>query len=117
MKSKIHLHHMRFYAYHGVLPQEQKVGNWFWVDLSLEVDLSGAALSDDLQDTLNYAEVYDLVAEEMTIPSRLLEHVAGRIIRRLQQQFPLIQGIRIELGKEYPPFKQQADGVSIIMEC
>ncbi len=108
---------MRFYAYHGVLPQEQKVGNWFWVDLSLKVDLSRAALSDDLQDTLNYAEVYDLVAEEMTIPSQLLEHVAGRIIRRLQQQFSLIQGIRIELGKEYPPFKQHAEGVSIIMEC
>ena len=58
MTSKISLNAMRFYAYHGVLPQEKKVGNWFSVDLELSVDLSRAALSDQLQDTLNYAEVY-----------------------------------------------------------
>lgn len=80
---------MRFYAYHGVLPQEQAVGNWFVVDLALKVDVTPATRSDQLSDTLNYAEIYALVEKEMRQPSALLEHAAGRIIRRLGERAPL----------------------------
>lgn len=112
MTSKISLNAMRFYAYHGVLPQEKKVGNWFSVDLELSVDLSRAALSDQLQDTLNYAEVYAAVEEEMAIPSELLEHAAGRILRRIRGQFPQVEGIMVRLTKEYPPSKGKWEGLA-----
>ena len=114
MTSKISLNAMRFYAYHGVLPQEKKVGNWFSVDLELSVDLSRAALSDQLQDTLNY-EVYAAVEEEMAIPSELLEHAAGRILRHIRGQFPQVEGIMVRLTKEYPPFKGQVGGASVTL--
>ena len=114
MTSKISLNAMRFYAYHGVLPQEKKVGNWFSVDLELSVDLARPALSDQLQDTLNYAAV----EEEMAIPSELLEHAAGRILRRIRGQFPQVEGIMVRLTKEYPPFKGQVGGASVsLSDC
>lgn len=115
MTSKISLNAMRFYAYHGVLQQEKRVGNWFTVDLELQVDVTQAALSDQLQDTLNYAEVYAAVEEEMATFSELLEHTAGRILRRIRQQFPQVQGIEVRLTKEYPPFKGQVGGASVTL--
>lgn len=106
---------MRFYAYHGVLPQEQAVGNWFVVDLALKVDVTPATRSDQLSDTLNYAEIYALVEKEMRQPSALLEHAAGRIIRRLGEQFPQIEAAEVALTKERPPFKGQVAGATIIL--
>ncbi|MDL2243454.1 dihydroneopterin aldolase [Bacteroidales bacterium OttesenSCG-928-J19] len=99
----IELKGMCFFAYHGVLEQERLVGNHYTVDLKLYLDLSQAMLSDDLTDTINYAEVHASVQEEMNTPSRLIEHVAGRIIRRLHQDFPCITRIDLRLAKKNPP--------------
>lgn len=73
MTTKIELRRMTFYAYHGVAPQETRVGNTFIVDLILTAPLENAVWSDDLSDTINYATVYETVKAEMAIPSRLLE--------------------------------------------
>lgn len=100
----IELKEMTFHAYHGVIEQEKKVGNTFTIDLKMEFDFQAAQLSDDLNDTINYASVYEIVKQEMKIPSRLIEHAAGRIIRRLQNEFPLIEKIEIRLAKKNPPF-------------
>ena len=81
MTTKIELRRMTFYAYHGVAPQETRVGNTFIVDLILTAPLENAVWSDDLSDTINYATVYETVKAEMAIPSRLLEHAAGRILK------------------------------------
>ena len=83
MTTKIELKAMRFYAYHGVAEQERQVGNTFLVDLTLTAPLQRAVESDNLEDTINYAEVYETVREEMRIPSRVLEHVAGRILNKI----------------------------------
>ena len=72
MTTKIELRRMTFYAYHGVAPQETRVGNTFIVDLILTAPLENAVWSDDLSDTINYATVYETVKAEMAIPSRLL---------------------------------------------
>lgn len=71
MTTKIELRRMTFYAYHGVAPQETRVGNTFIVDLILTAPLENAVWSDDLSDTINYATVYETVKAEMAIPSRL----------------------------------------------
>lgn len=116
MTSKIELKEMRFYAYHGVAPQETVVGNTFIVDLLLTAPLEQAVRSDNLNDTINYAEVYELVKEEMSLPSRLLEHVAGRILGALKRRFPLLEAARISVSKLNPPFGGEVRSAAVILE-
>jgi dihydroneopterin aldolase len=81
--STIFLQNLVFYAYHGVAPQETAVGNTFIINLSLKGDFRQAMQSDCVDDTVSYADVFLAVKEEMSIPSKLLEHVCGRIVQRL----------------------------------
>ena len=102
---------LRFYAYHGVMPREQKVGQLFEVDLCLEV--SGYDGSDSLESTVNYAEVINVVKEEMEIPSKLIEHVCWRICRRLPVEFPAITGGTVRLSKLHPPVEAELSSASV----
>lgn len=113
MSSKIYLRNVRFHAFHGVLPQEGIVGNDYLVNLVLDYDFSSALKIDDLQGTLNYAEVYQKVREEMTVPSKLLEHVAGRIAHRLFSDFPEIQKLQLSITKVNPPMGADSDGAGV----
>lgn len=113
MSSKIYLRNVRFHAFHGVLPQERIVGNDYLVNLVLDYDFSSAMKTDDLQGTLNYAEVYQKVREEMAVPSKLLEHVAGRIAHRLFSDFPEIQKLQLSITKENPPMGADSDGAVV----
>ncbi|SEG07385.1 dihydroneopterin aldolase [Parabacteroides chinchillae] len=116
MVSQIELKDMKFYAYHGVSPQETKVGNTFVVNLILTAPLEKAVISDDLHDTINYAEIFGAVKQEMDIPSKLLEHVAGRIMNALKVKFPQLQEIRLKLSKLNPPFGGNLHSASIILK-
>lgn len=113
MSSKIYLRNVRFHAFHGVLPQEEIVGNDYLVNLVLDYDFSSAMKTDDLQGTLNYAEVYQKVREEMAVPSKLLEHVAGRIAHRLFSDFPEIQKLQLSITKVNPPMGADSDGAGV----
>ena len=113
MSSKIYLRNVRFHAFHGVLPQEGIVGNDYLVNLVLDYDFSSAMKTDDLQGTLNYAEVYQKVREEMAVPSKLLEHVAGRIAHRLFSDFPEIQKLQLSITKVNPPMEADSDGAGV----
>lgn len=113
MSSKIYLMNVRFHAFHGVLPQEGIVGNDYLVNLVLDYDFSSAMKTDDLQGTLNYAEVYQKVREEMAVPSKLLEHVAGRIAHRLFSDFPEIQKLQLSITKVNPPMGADSDGAGV----
>ena len=113
MSSKIYLRNVRFHAFHGVLPLEGIVGNDYLVNLVLDYDFSSAMKTDDLQGTLNYAEVYQNVREEMAVPSKLLEHVAGRIAHRLFSDFPEIQKLQLSITKVNPPMGADSDGAGV----
>lgn len=113
MSSKIYLRNVRFRAFHGVLPQEGIVGNDYLVNLVLDYDFSSAMKTDDLQGTLNYAEVYQKVREEMAVSSKLLEHVAGRIVHRLFSDFPEIQKLQLSITKVNPPMGADSDGAGV----
>lgn len=113
MSSKIYLRNVRFHAFHGVLPQEGIVGNDYLVNLVLDYDFSSAMKTDDLQGTLNYAEVYQKVREEMAVPSKLLEHVAGRIAHRLFSDFPEIQKLQLSITKVNPPMGADSNGAGV----
>ena len=118
MTSYILLENIRFFAYHGVAPQETTVGNEFVVSLRLKTDIARAMESDDVADTVNYAEIHQAVKEEMDIHSKLLEHVAGRIVRRLFNDFPTIERIDLKLSKRNPPMGADIEtaGVEVHIE-
>ena len=99
----IELEEMRFWAYHGCLESERRNGNLFLVDFRGELDMRKAAESDNLEDTVNYGLVYDLVKEEMSMPSDLLENVAGRIVRRIAEKFPEFVRFSVRVSKRRPP--------------
>ena len=99
----IELEGMEFKAYHGCLEQEKIRGNVFIVDFKGSLDLSAAAESDNLNDTLNYGEIYEIVAEEMSIPSELLENVAGRIMKAIEERFPHLVEFSVRVSKKRPP--------------
>ena len=99
----IELEGMEFHAFHGVLEHEKLEGNLFIVDFKGEVDMSKAAESDQLEDTLNYALIYDAVAKEMATPSELLEHVAGRIVKAIATDCPQLESFSIKVSKRRPP--------------
>lgn len=106
---------MNFYAYHGVMPQEAKVGNRFVVTLTLTASLEKAVASDELEDTINYAEVYAVVKEQMEIPSKLIEHAAGRILYALKERFPQLAAVELKLSKLNPPFGGDIYSASILL--
>ena len=106
--GRIELEGMEFKAYHGCLEQEKIRGNSFTVDFRGELDLSAAAESDNLNDTLNYADIYEIIADEMSIPSELLENVAGRIVKAIEKRFPELSSFSVRVSKKKPP----VDGVA-----
>lgn len=111
--SSIFLRSLRFHAFHGVMEQERTVGNDYLVDVRIGCQLAKAMESDDVNDTVNYAEVYGVIREEMRQPSRLLENVVGRIGRRLLDEFPMIETLDLKLTKVNPPMGADCDGAGV----
>ena len=108
---------MEFYAYHGCLPEEQVIGNHFTVDITMDIDMEQASASDDLNDTLNYAEVYSMVKQQMAIRSHLLEHVSARILGRLFECFPQLNRAEVCVTKLNPPVGGQTKSVSVSQQA
>lgn len=114
MKASIFVEGLRIKAFHGMSPQERKIGNMFEVSVALDYPPAvRAAKSDSLQDTINYAEIVNLIKAEMSIPSDLIENVAGRIHRSLTEAFPAITGGWIKISKIAPPIAAELDSVSV----
>jgi len=115
MKTSIKLSDIRFFAYHGILEQERKAGNNYVVNIHLNADLSLACESDNVEDTINYALVYDIVEKEMKKPSNLLEHVAMRIFKSIKSTFPQILSIEVRLAKSNPPVRGEIKCAEVII--
>ena len=103
--ARIELRGLTFFAYHGVLPEERQEGNTFVVDLTLEADITRAVCTDELSDTINYAEAYEVARREMSVSSLLLEHVCGRIASALLDAFSALQRVRVCVTKKNPPIE------------
>ncbi|MBR0180913.1 MAG: dihydroneopterin aldolase [Prevotella sp.] len=113
-ESYICLHELRFYAFHGVMPQERKVGGEFLVNVKVGYPLEQAMRSDDVADTLNYAELYELVKKEMMQPSNLLEHVMGRIAEAIEKAFPKVTSVEVIIKKVNPPMGSDSKGAEVV---
>ena len=115
MESYIELKEIRIHAYHGVDKQERIVGNDYLVRVKVKYDISAAAKSDSVSDTINYAEIYDVVKCEMSIPSNLLENVVYRIMNALKSNFPKIEGGEVEIVKIKPPITGDVTGATVFI--
>ncbi len=115
MKTYIVLENLVIYAYHGVMPQENLVGNEYIINIKIKVDLSESCSSDSLGDTISYADICDLIKQEMKNISKLIEHAAKRIIDRLKREYPHIEAIELKLSKRNPPMGAQIDYASVIL--
>ena len=114
--STIFVNDIQLHAYHGVMPQEQLTGNDYLVSVSAQYPIDKAITTDDVQHTLNYAMVYDIVKEEMDISSKLVEHVAGRIAQHLMKQFADISAVKVRITKLNPPMGAQCAGAGVEVE-
>lgn len=115
MTSSIFIRNIRLYAYHGVLPQERRVGGWYLLSARVHYNIYKATESDNVADTLNYAELCQLLRNEMAIPSQLLEHVAGRMARAVLSCYTEAEAVDIELTKENPPMGINCDGAGVTL--
>lgn len=118
IQTSIQLHNLEFYAYHGLLPQERVVGGHYRVDVELSLTPPLRALTEDvIDDTVNYAEVYALIRQQMKQPVNLLEHLAHRITQGLYAQFPQIQAVKLSVTKVTPPISGIAcEGASFCLQ-
>lgn len=107
------LKNLRFHARHGVLPQERATGGEFVVNIRAKYPLEKAVESDDVADTLNYAEMFEIINKEMQTPSCLLEHVAGRIGQSILEKMPMIETLDVTLEKINPPMGADAESASV----
>ena len=110
----IRLHNAVFYAYHGVLLDEQNLGGKFEVDVDLYCDLSQGARSDHLDDTVNYERVYDcihtLVLEKKHL---LLESLASAVGRGILKSFSRVHSVTVKVRKPSAPVKGVIDYVEV----
>lgn len=100
--AEIKLAGMSFYAHHGYYVHEQKRGNNYVVDVSVEVDVDEAAVTDDLHHTVNYEVIYRICSEVMEHPCKLIETVAYRIAHEIKNTFPSLQNIKVVIQKMKP---------------
>lgn len=112
----IKLQNIRTFSFHGCLIEESKIGSDYSVDLEIKTDMRKSAESDDLHDTVDYVHLNKIVVEEMAIRSKLLEHVAHRIIKRIFDEIPAVSRAIVSVSKLNPPIGGDVEAVTVVME-
>ncbi|SFS42577.1 dihydroneopterin aldolase [Zhouia amylolytica] len=111
----IRVTNIQVYAYHGCLVEEGKIGSDYRVDVEVKANLQPSAVSDALEDTVDYVHVNRIVKEEMAIRSKLLEHVAKRIIDRIFDEIAIANETTVQVSKINPPIGGNVEMVTIEM--
>jgi len=112
--SIIRLQNAVFYAYHGVLSDEQNLGGKFQVDVELHCDLSRGAKSDSLKDTVDYERVYDCI-REIVVGRKffLLERLGSEITKGILDHFPRVERVVVRVRKPGAAVKGVIDHVEV----
>ncbi|EAL09235.1 dihydroneopterin aldolase [Listeria monocytogenes serotype 4b str. H7858] len=106
-----------FYGYHGVLAEETKLGQTFRVSLILGLSTKKAGISDSVDDTVSYAEVYETVKEIVEgTPFKLIEALAEKIATEVLTGYPLLEEVTVKLIKPNPPIPGHYDSVAVEIE-
>jgi len=111
--GKIKVENIRLYAYHGCLIEESKIGSHYRVDIEVNADLRKSSKSDALKDTVDYVFLNDVIKEEMSVPSKLLETVAKRILNRVFEEHSMVKKVSVSISKLNPPIGGDVEAVTI----
>ena len=114
--QKITINNARFYAYHGCMEEEAKIGGEYYINVEVKAKVDDSFATDDLSKTVDYVMVYDILKEEMAIRSKLIEKVAHRIMTRLEKELPIAKSCLIEIIKISPPIGGNVKSVSFFYE-
>ncbi len=110
----IRVKNLRFYGRHGILPEENTLGQHFLVSLALEIDLQPAGTSDDLERGIDYRKVIEIAKGVVEgTPVKLLETVAEKIAERTLEDCPQVTAVTVELGKANPPIDVDCSGIFV----
>ena len=113
---KIHVEGIRLFAYHGCLDAEGLIGSNYVVDVLMDTDFSEAAKSDELDKTVDYVVVYEIVKKQMAVRSKLIEQVAQRIVDELKERFgDSLKRTEVKVTKINPPMNGEVEKVSVII--
>jgi 7,8-dihydroneopterin aldolase/epimerase/oxygenase len=116
MSDRIFIRGLALHAYHGVMAHEAKVGQTFTIDLDLEIDLSAAARSDKVLDTVSYDKVVDCTSEAFCAKRfRLIEAAAGQVADALLAGFPRVRSVRVTIHKPHAPIAATFDDVGVTL--
>lgn len=111
----IRVTNIQVYAYHGCLVEEGKIGSDYRVDVAVKANLQKSAQSDQLKDTVDYVHINKIVKEEMSQRSKLLEHVARRILDRIFSEIDISEEATVEVSKINPPIGGNVEMVTVEM--
>ncbi len=100
--ATIAIEEIRVHAYHGVYPIEKREGHTFQVDIYLFTDIYQATQTDELEDTVDYKQVYDLIISIVKEPVKLLEHLADKICQEILKTYPTVDKVNIRVSKFHP---------------
>jgi dihydroneopterin aldolase len=116
MSDRIFIRGLALHAYHGVMAHEAKVGQTFTLDLDLEIDLSAAARSDKVVDTVSYDKVVDCASDAFGGQRfRLIEAAAGRVADAVLADFPRVRSVRVTIHKPHAPIAATFDDVGVTL--
>lgn len=110
---KIEIKNIEIYAHHGVLPEENTIGTTYLVDVAVWADVEKAAKTDEVENTISYADLNHIILAEMKIQAKLLEHLCHRITHKIHQQFSSIQKIKLTIKKLAPPMQGKMDYAAV----
>ncbi|MBT8255604.1 MAG: dihydroneopterin aldolase [Bacteroidia bacterium] len=114
--STIRLKNIRIFTNHGCLIEEEKIGSDYLVNLKVKANLHQASVSDQLKDTVDYVHLQHIVKNEMSVRSKLLEHVGQRIIDRVFQEISIVDKVSVTISKLNPPIGGDVEEVSVTMK-
>ena len=116
MSDQITITGIHGYGHHGLFENERSNGQDFYVDLILNLDLSQAAQSDAIEDTVNYAEITELTHQEITTdPVNLIEKLAYRIAERILSSHPKVKAITVTVHKPQAPVGLKVQDISVVV--
>lgn len=116
MSDQITITGIHGYGHHGLFENERSNGQDFYVDLILNLDLSQAAQSDAIEDTVNYAEITELTHQEITAdPVNLIEKLAYRIAERILSSHPKVKAITVTVHKPQAPVGLKVQDISVVV--
>ena len=115
MDARLAIEGIQCYAFHGCLPEERKIGGRVSVDVYFIMDRRKSFIHDNLEDTVDYQKVHDIVNKEMAIPSNLIEHVCHRLLQTLSNSTTGYKSLSVRVTKYNPPVNGEIRNASIVL--